>query len=154
MIKTAIYKFPLGYLKLCYNEAGKITELSIIQKSIDVKNIPNSLTDLVYFQVLEYLKGSRKNLDFPYESHGTKFQELVWAELCKIPYGETRTYKQIAEAIGNPKAYRAVGSANNKNPIGLIVPCHRVIGINGKLVGYAAGVSIKDKLLELERNNK
>lgn len=74
----------------------------------------------------------------------------VWAALCDIPYGKTATYKEIAEAAGSPKAYRAVGSANNKNPISIIIPCHRVIGSSGKLVGYAAGTDIKNKLLLLE----
>ena len=84
---------------------------------------------------------------------GTEFQQKVWKALQEIPYGETRTYGEIAAAIGNPKAARAVGMANNKNPIGIIIPCHRVVGANGKLVGYAGGMEKKEFLLELERNN-
>ena len=83
---------------------------------------------------------------------GTVFQQQVWKVLCDIPYGETRSYKQIAEAIGNPKAVRAVGMANNRNPLLIVVPCHRVIGANGKLVGYGAGIEKKEFLLKLEKS--
>ena len=83
---------------------------------------------------------------------GTVFQQQVWKALCDIPYGETRSYKQIAEAIGNPKAVRAVGMANNRNPLIIVVPCHRVVGANGKLVGYAAGIEKKEFLLKLEKS--
>ncbi|MCC8169988.1 MAG: methylated-DNA--[protein]-cysteine S-methyltransferase, partial [Oscillospiraceae bacterium] len=86
--------------------------------------------------------------------HGTDFQRRVWSELLKIPYGETRSYGQIAASIGNPKASRAVGSANNKNPIAIVIPCHRVIGANGSLTGYAGGLDIKSFLLETEKNFK
>ena len=108
------------------------------------------MTDTVYSQINEYLDGSRKTFNFPYELRGTEFQKKVWTELCKIPYGETRTYKDIAVAIGNPKASRAVGMANNKNPIIIAVPCHRVIGANGSLTGYAGGLGMKAALLSLE----
>ena len=102
-------------------------------------------------QLSEYLKGERKTFDLPLNPKGTDFQKCVWQALCDIPYGETRTYKQIAEAIGNPKAVRAVGMANNRNPITIIVPCHRVIGANGKLVGYGGGLEMKEFLLRLEK---
>ena len=102
-------------------------------------------------QLSEYLKGERKIFDLPLNPKGTNFQKCVWRALCDIPYGETRTYKQIAEAIGNPKAVRAVGMANNRNPITIIVPCHRVIGANGKLVGYGGGLEMKEFLLRLEK---
>ena len=102
-------------------------------------------------QLSEYLKGERKTFDLPLNPKGTDFQKCVWRALCDIPYGETRTYKQIAEAIGNPKAVRAVGMANNRNPITIIVPCHRVIGANGKLVGYGGGLEMKEILLRLEK---
>ena len=81
---------------------------------------------------------------------GTAFQKQVWKALLEIPYGETRSYKQIAEAIGNPKAMRAVGMANNRNPLLIVVPCHRVIGANGKMVGYGEGIEMKEFLLRLE----
>ena len=101
-------------------------------------------------QLSEYLKGERKSFDLPLRMKGTDFQQRVWNALLDIPYGETRSYKQIAEAIGNPKAVRAVGMANNRNPLLIVVPCHRVIGVNGKLVGYGAGIEKKEFLLRLE----
>ena len=104
-------------------------------------------------QLEEYFAGKRKTFDLPLVPKGTEFQQKVWKALQEIPYGETRTYGEIAAAIGNPKAARAVGMANNKNPIGIIIPCHRVVGANGKLVGYAGGMEKKEFLLELERNN-
>ena len=100
----------------------------------------------------EYLQGNSKAFDLPLRMKGTSFQQNVWKALMDIPYGETRSYKQIAEAIGNPKAVRAVGMANNKNPLLVVVPCHRVIGANGKLVGYAAGIDKKEFLLRLEKS--
>ncbi|MDW5299181.1 MAG: methylated-DNA--[protein]-cysteine S-methyltransferase [Sedimentibacter sp.] len=102
-------------------------------------------------QLNEYLNGTRTAFDLPLNPEGTEFQKKVWTALCKIPYAETRSYKQIAEAVGNPKAFRAVGMANNKNPIIIFIPCHRVIGSNGSLVGYAGGLDMKEKLLALEK---
>ena len=101
-------------------------------------------------QIQEYLAGKRTSFDIPICGKGSEFQKKVWKALCEIPYGETRTYGQIAVAIGNPKAARAVGGACNKNPIMIIVPCHRVIGGNGKLVGFGGGLDMKEKLLTLE----
>ena len=112
-----------------------------------------SLIKEAHFQFSEYLKGERKEFDIPFRMKGTKFQKQVWTALCEIPYGETRSYKQIAEAIGNPKAVRAVGMANNRNPLLVVVPCHRVIGANGQLVGYAGGLDKKEFLLRLENPN-
>ena len=103
-----------------------------------------------YRQLMEYLQGKRKIFDLPLRMNGTDFQVRVWKALLDIPYGETRSYKQIAEAVGNPKAVRAVGMANNRNPLLVVVPCHRVIGANGKLVGYAVGLDKKEYLLRLE----
>ncbi|MGB4439469.1 MAG: methylated-DNA--[protein]-cysteine S-methyltransferase, partial [Sedimentibacter sp.] len=102
-------------------------------------------------QLNEYLNGIRTAFDLPLNPEGTEFQKKVWTALCEIPYGETRSYKQIAEAAGNSKASRAVGMANNKNPIMIFIPCHRVIGANGSLVGYAGGLDMKEKLLALEK---
>lgn len=101
-------------------------------------------------QLEEYFQGTRTSFDLPLAPKGTPFQNLAWQALCAIPYGETRSYKEQAEAIGRPKAVRAIGSANNRNPIPVIIPCHRVIGANGKLVGYAGGLGVKKTLLELE----
>ncbi len=102
-------------------------------------------------QLVEYLDGFRKTFDLPLNPQGTEFQKKVWNALCDIPYGETRSYKQIAEAVGNHKASRAVGMANNRNPIMIFIPCHRVIGSNGSLVGYGGGLDMKEKLLLLEK---
>ncbi|MDR1983890.1 MAG: methylated-DNA--[protein]-cysteine S-methyltransferase [Prevotellaceae bacterium] len=104
-------------------------------------------------QLKEYFDGKRKTFDFPIKPQGTEFQKQVWAALQNIPYGELCSYKQIAEKIGNPKAVRAVGMANNKNPLPVVVPCHRVIGSNGKLTGYAYGLDMKEYLINLEKNS-
>lgn len=147
----AIYPFTFGFLKIGY-EGNVITFLKKIEEASE-NGTKTILTDQVYTQIMEYLQGKRRVFDFPYELRGTEFQKKVWNQLCKIPYGETRTYKDIAIAIGNPKASRAVGMANNKNPIAIAVPCHRVIGANGTLVGYAGGLDMKAALLELEKGN-
>ena len=104
-------------------------------------------------QLFEYLNGKRKEFDLPLLKDGTDFQISVWNELLKIPYGETRSYKDIAVAINNEKAVRAVGMANNRNKISIFIPCHRVIGSNKKLVGYGGGLEIKEFLLNLEKRN-
>lgn len=104
-------------------------------------------------QLVEYSKGNRKTFDVKLNPQGTTYQRSIWDELLKIPYGEVRTYKELAIISGNPKASRAVGSANGKNPIPIIIPCHRVIGANGKLTGFAHGLKAKQKLIELEGNN-
>jgi len=102
-------------------------------------------------QIEEYLAGKRKKFTLPLVMRGTEFQTAVWRALQDIPYGKTRSYKEIAAAIGRPKAVRAVGMANHRNPISIIVPCHRVIGHNGSLVGYGGGLPLKRRLLELEQ---
>jgi len=101
-------------------------------------------------QLEEYFAGGRRRFDLPLDLRGTDFQKRCWQELLKIPYGETRSYAEIARAIGNPAAVRAVGLANGKNPIAIIVPCHRVIGSDGSLTGYGGGLETKRKLLQLE----
>lgn len=101
-------------------------------------------------QIDEYLEGRRKYFDLPLFINGTPFQRMVWEALITIPYGETRSYKDIAVQIGKSKACRAVGMANNRNPIAIIIPCHRVIGSKGELVGYGGGLDIKKRLLSLE----
>ena len=102
-------------------------------------------------QLKEYFQGTRREFTIPIEAEGSEFQKKVWKALLDIPYGQTRTYKEIAIAIGNEKACRAVGMANNRNPISIIIPYHRVIGANGKLVGYGGGFDIKEKLLNIEK---
>ncbi|NLV16155.1 MAG: methylated-DNA--[protein]-cysteine S-methyltransferase [Syntrophomonadaceae bacterium] len=102
-------------------------------------------------QLLNYFAGEQRDFTVPLAPAGTDFMRRVWQSLQTIPYGETRTYGEIARSIGNDRAYRAVGQANNRNPIAIFIPCHRVIGSNGKLVGYGGGLEIKSYLLELER---
>lgn len=116
-------------------------------------NDNNMFLQNVQTQLTEYFSGKRKNFNIKLAPHGTIFQKKVWHELQKIPYGETTSYKDIAQNINNPLSYRAVGMANNKNPIAIIIPCHRVIGSSGKLVGYAGGIKLKEELLQLEQNN-
>lgn len=101
-------------------------------------------------QLSEYFSGKRVEFNLPLAPSGTEFQKQVWNALLKIPYGETRSYKELAQIIGNEKASRAVGMANNKNPLMIVIPCHRVIGANGNLTGYAGGIGVKKRLLELE----
>ena len=102
-------------------------------------------------QLNEYFAGARREFDLPLAPKGTPFQKAVWAEMCRIPYGETCTYGQLAAAIGRPKAARAVGGACHSNPIAILQPCHRVVGRSGHLTGYAYGVEMKQYLLELEQ---
>ncbi|MFJ8822962.1 methylated-DNA--[protein]-cysteine S-methyltransferase [Streptomyces sp. NPDC102467] len=102
-------------------------------------------------QLEAYFRGELKEFDLPLALHGTPFQRSVWEQLRKIPYGETRTYGELAAALGNPAASRAVGLANGKNPVGVIVPCHRVIGASGGLTGYGGGLERKQRLLDFER---
>lgn len=101
-------------------------------------------------QLNEYFAGERSQFDLPLDFQGTEFQKQVWQALLEIPYGETRSYGQIALSIGNPKSVRAVGAANGKNPISIIAPCHRVIGASGALTGFAGGLEVKARLLALE----
>lgn len=101
-------------------------------------------------QLAEYLAGKRRNFDFPLDLRGTPFQIACWRALLEIPYGETRTYAEIARVVGNPTGFRAVGMANNRNPVAIVVPCHRVIASDGSLCGYGGGLDIKRKLLQLE----
>lgn len=151
----AIYPSMLGKIKIGYTDIA-VTLLEKVQEDKDdiSGDKKSPLSDLAFSQLEEYFNGKRKVFDFPLEMQGTEFQKKVWKALCDIPYGETRTYKEIAIAVGNPKACRAVGMANNKNPISIVVPCHRVIGSDGKLVGYGGGIDMKIALLDLEKKNK
>jgi methylated-DNA-[protein]-cysteine S-methyltransferase len=104
----------------------------------------------IFNQLKEYFEGTRKVFDVPLDVDGTDFQKKVWNELQKIPYGKTISYKTLSEKLGDVKAIRAVGKANGQNPVAIIIPCHRVIGADGSLIGYASGLDIKQKLLHLE----
>jgi methylated-DNA-[protein]-cysteine S-methyltransferase len=104
----------------------------------------------IFDQLKEYFAGTRKEFDVPFDIEGTDFQKRVWSELQKIPYGKTISYKTLSEKLGDVKAIRAVGKANGQNPVAIVIPCHRVIGADGSLIGYAGGLVIKEKLLHLE----
>ena len=146
---------PLGFITIT-EDRGFITSLSFKQKIFNGKwdkYFLSEVLDIAFSQLEEYLDGKRKIFDLPLNPKGTTFQQKVWSCLYHIPYGETRTYKDIAEQIGDENACRAVGSANNKNPIPIFVPCHRVIGSDGNLTGYAGGMELKQKLLNLEKLN-
>ncbi|MFI3199967.1 MAG: methylated-DNA--[protein]-cysteine S-methyltransferase [Eubacteriales bacterium] len=149
----AIYQSKIGIIKIEYIEECLVS-LKMIEESSDLLGERDGFSDLVFKQVEEYLEGTRMKFTVPFQLQGTAFQVRVWEELCNIPYGETRTYKEIARAVGNEKASRAIGMANHHNPIWLVVPCHRVIGSNGKLVGYAGGISIKEQLIAMEQEHR
>lgn len=138
-----------------YEEDGNITRI-IFGTSPNFKaglaQSESPLLILAKKQLEEYAEGTRKTFCLPIKLRGTDFQLKCWNELLSIPYGHTRSYKEIALAIKCPKGFRAVGLANNRNPIPIIVPCHRVIGSNGKLVGFGGGLSLKESLLYLEAN--
>lgn len=150
MIFQYSYETILGSVTFV-EEDGALLAIAT-HRAYEGKRLETSLIKEAYRQLSEYLIGERKSFDLPLKPRGTVFQLQVWKALCDIPYGETRSYKQIAEAIGNPKAVRAVGMANNRNPMLIVVPCHRVIGANGKLVGYGAGIEKKEFLLKLEKS--
>ncbi len=137
----------IGILNLTI-ENDIVTCISFADNLTNVPHTPFGIA--VFDQIDAYLSGTITNFDFEYTLVGTNFQQKVWQAVSQIPYGETASYKEIATAIGNPNASRAVGLANNKNPIPLVIPCHRVIGTNGKLVGYAGGLEAKRYLLEVE----
>jgi len=145
------YQTPLG--ELCIVEENDC--IAKIKYKVDFCSIEKKETTLIkttFQQLTEYFAGERKNFDIPIKLIGTEFQVQVWEALQTIPYGKIWNYKRLAEAVGSPKGYRAVGLANNRNPISIIVPCHRVVGINGDLVGYAGGIENKKYLLNLEQN--
>lgn len=146
--KYAIYKSTIGYIKIEYNRDILIS----IEKVVNFSDTgeKSCFSDSVFQNIKEYLEGKRKEFFIKYELEGTPFQLKVWEELEKIPYGTTKSYKDIAFNIGCKNGSRAVGGAINKNPICIVIPCHRVIGSNNKLVGYAGGLDMKKKLLQIE----
>ncbi len=117
----------------------------------DAPAVAEDALDAAEEQLGEYFRGERRGFDLPLDLQGTEFQVAAWRALAQIPYGETRTYAQQAEAIGRPAAVRAVGAANGRNPISIVLPCHRVVGADGSLTGFAGGVDVKRRLLDLEQ---
>lgn len=154
MKKVYYYESEIGLIGIA-EEDGYVSDVVFGSDSLPgIVTCETSLIKKAFGQIAGYLLGIRKGFDLPLLVEGTEFQETVWKELQRIPYGETRTYGQVAEAVGKPKAVRAVGAANNRNRLPVIIPCHRVVGANGSLTGYSGGLDAKRKLLELEANNK
>ena len=159
-MKTYFYKkmkSPVGELKLIASDSGLAAILwendreGRVRVSSAIENESHPILLETESQLKEYFKGERKKFSVRLDFSGTDFQKDVWQQLLAIPFGETRSYGQLAKALGNPKACRAVGAANGKNPISIIAPCHRVIGASGKLTGFAGGLDAKAILLDLEK---
>jgi O-6-methylguanine DNA methyltransferase len=146
------YGTEIGYIRITADD-GTITNIDLDVSSPVPGEAETPLLHAAYIQLTEYLSGQRRYFDLPLNPAGTAFQKKVWSELQKIPYGRTRSYREIASAAGNIKACRAVGGANGANPIPIIIPCHRVISADGTIGGYSGGTGIKKKLLELEAKN-
>jgi len=156
------YPSPIGLMKIIYNERGIISIEFVDECKLDYNNTFYTeynnrrlkiIYKLIYDQLNEYFTGKRKIFELPIVMKGTDFQISVWEQLIRIPYGETRTYSEIAQAVGNKNAARAVGIANNSNPFTLVIPCHRVIGTGGDITGYAYGLWRKKWLLNHENKN-
>lgn len=144
---------PIGFLTLV-EEDGALAEARFGQRCDGIERCATPLLEQAAQELNEYFSGRRKAFDVPLAPEGTPFQKQCWDALLQIPYGETRTYGQQAALIGNPKACRAVGMGNHRNPLPIFIPCHRVVGANGKLTGYAGGLNIKEMLLQIERNHQ
>ena len=152
------YQSPIGLIRM-RETGGFLTKTNFVEQSHESENLqPDSISNTstllknVCRQLDEYFEGRRQKFDLALKPHGTDFQRSAWESLLCIPYGETRSYLQQAESISNPRAIRAIGQANSRNPIPIIIPCHRVIGKNGSLTGYAGGLDRKTRLLALERS--
>lgn len=150
-------KTPIGELTLVATDKGLTAVLweNDNTERVHLPRIESSTKHPILrtaeMQLQEYFDGRRKNFQLPLEFCGSEFQTKVWRSLQTIPYGETRSYSELANVIGSPKSCRAVGGANGRNPISIVVPCHRVIGANGKLTGFAGGIKTKSYLLNLEK---
>ena len=148
---------PVGILKLVATENALVAVLwenenpKRVRLAELIEQVNHPILLETQKQLREYFAGTRQQFDLPLDFEGTVFQKKVWQALLCIPFGETRSYRDIAEQVGNIKAVRAVGAANGKNPISIIAPCHRVVGVNGKLVGFAGGLNNKEILLGLEK---
>lgn len=150
------YDTPIGLIRI--EETGNaLTGLYLYQKhSFPLEEHMQYYRETVLIaeahrQLLEYFKGQRKSFQLPLRPEGTPFQQKVWDALCQIPYGQTKSYSEIAALCGNPKACRAVGGACHNNPLLILIPCHRVLGKNGSLTGFGSGLSVKEYLLRLEK---
>lgn len=150
MIYTVFIETPIGCLGLREEDDCLIQSFYVQEIPDNLQQIVTPLLQTTIDQLQEYFMGMRDQFEIPLQPRGTDFQKRVWQELQAIPYGETRTYGDIAKRIDNPRAVRAVGQANNRNPLMILIPCHRVIGANGALIGYAHGIEMKKILLDLE----
>ena len=149
-MQYAFYRYKSSYIKIGH-ESDLIFSIKLTDE-IDSSNTQTKITDSAFSQLKEYFLGRRKTFDLPIAIQGTTFQQKVYTALQQLNYGETTTYKALAAKVGSPKAFRAVGSACHSNPLWIVVPCHRVLGSNKKLVGYAGGLEMKDSLLNLEKS--
>ncbi|MEM7139731.1 MAG: methylated-DNA--[protein]-cysteine S-methyltransferase [Actinomycetota bacterium] len=152
---------PIGVLTLIGSDAGLTHVLFEGQEPADVglaDDLPevddDPTLEQAASQLAEYFAGARQGFDVPLDLRGTDFQVEAWRALAEVPYGETRSYAEQAEAIGRPGAFRAVGSANGRNPIPVILPCHRIVGADGSLTGFAGGLDTKRRLLDLEQDQQ
>ena len=152
MFNKFYYKSPIGILEIKLKN-NVILGLKVVESCSNISERTGYFEEVAK-QLDEYFAGERTKFELSISPKGTDFQKKVWAELLKIPYGKTKSYQEIAEAVAKPKAQRAVGSACNKNPILLIIPCHRVVSKNGKLTGFACGLKKKEVLLDLETTIK
>ena len=148
MTEKFYYKSPIGILEIELKN-DTIQRLRVVESCSKISERTGYFAEVVK-QIDQYFAGKRTKFELNIYPKGTEFQKKVWAELLKIPYGKTKSYQEIAEAVGKPNAQRAVGSACNKNPILLIIPCHRVVSRSGKLTGFACGLDVKQKLLNIE----
>lgn len=151
MVQYACCTSPFGPLLIGW-EHDSVTSIRLSDGTVH-ELCPSPVSDLAALQLREYFDGWRKDFSFSINPDGTAFQRLVWHALTQIPYGQTKSYAEIAASIGYPNSVRAVGSACNRNPIWIVIPCHRVIGKNRRLTGYAGGLDMKQSLLDLEQSN-
>lgn len=147
MIYQDSFNSPIGVVTVSSNDGLTICDIAFAQAKT---NQSSPVTATAKQQLQEYFAGSRREFDLPLNPHGTVFQRAVWQHLQQVPYGNTQSYGDIAAALANPKAVRAVGAANSRNPIAIVIPCHRIIGANGTLTGYAGGLDKKAWLLQHE----
>lgn len=152
MLQLTYFKCPLGIVKIVGDASG-ISEISILDDGEVSNSVPKELEQAV-IQLQEYFEGKRTYFDLKINPKGTDFQRSVWRELLNIPFGKTLSYMELSKKIGDVKAIRAVAAANGKNPLWIVIPCHRVIGADGSLTGYAGGLGRKKWLLDLENPTK
>jgi methylated-DNA-[protein]-cysteine S-methyltransferase len=145
----AHYRSPIGIVRIEETE-GSVNAVSVLEDETEILAPKSPVSKMAVQQLHEYFTGKRSIFDFPYHQTGTPFQQQVWQELSKVGFGQTQSYLQLANAFGNPLAIRAIASANGKNKLWIVVPCHRIIGKNGELTGYAGGLWRKKWLLQHE----